>query len=109
MTLKKTTQNLKELINHADQFGKQQGMEAAIKYFDKIKIVFMAVIMVMMVYYLWVDFKISVVLLAFLWIHLFLNHVLWQVRTTQDFLETKFAGVNYKVHEIISFDKEEEK
>jgi hypothetical protein len=89
MRWKDRTQNLKELINHADLMGKRQGMIAAIKYFDKIKIVFMTFIMVMMVYYLWIDFKISIVLLGFLWIHLFLNHVLWQVRTTQEFLEQK--------------------
>lgn len=89
MSWKERTQSLKELINHADNIGKRQGMEAAIKYFDKIKIVFMAFIMVLMVYYLWVDFKIAVVLLGFLWIHLFLNHILWQVRTTQDYVEEK--------------------
>lgn len=92
MKLKDRIRNLKELVNHADHLGKKQGMMAAIKYFDKIKIVFMSFIMVFMVYYLWVDFKISVILLGFLWIHLFLNHILWQVRTTQDFLETKFKG-----------------
>ena len=82
--------NLKELINHADSLGKKQGLELAIKYFDYYKIIaFCFMFLFLLIFAFKLKWEYAFIMAALIHLHLFLNHALWQIRTSQNFLEDK--------------------